>query len=68
MVERITDPHKPVRVSHYTHRIPDGDRVERPLSPQAAPQPLSRGLIAPGLIVAAIVLVLMGLGIAGVWS
>ena len=64
MVERITDPHKPVHIRGY-NRLPDGDRVERPLSPQAAPQPLSRSRLAPGLIVAAIVLVLMAAGISG---
>ena len=64
MVERITDPHKPVTV-HGTGRLADGEQV--PIPPGYQP-PHRDGVVATIAVIGGITLVLMVLGIAGVTS
>lgn len=40
MVERITDPHRPVQLTHGLYRIPDGHIVPNPPGPTPAPEPV----------------------------
>lgn len=39
MVERITNPHRPVQLTHGLYRIPDGHIVPNPPRPTPAPEP-----------------------------
>ena len=56
MVERITDPHKPVHICGY-NRLPDN----------YAP-PARGGVVTTIAVCTVIVVALMAAGIAGVWS
>ena len=64
MVERITDPHKPVHICGY-NRLPDNDRVPQP--DNYAP-PARGGVVTTIAVCTVIVVALMAAGIAGVWS
>lgn len=69
MVERRTGPTPPVSLRNCTGRVPDNDTVPQP--PRTTRQPLTLEQMLPGLTVAAMVLVLVVLGLlrnAGVLS
>lgn len=72
MVERNTDPHRLVNLTHCTGRIPDGRTVPQiDRTSVNAKQPLTLQQMLPGLTIAAVVLVLLVLGLlrtAGVLS
>ncbi|HEY9414421.1 MAG TPA: hypothetical protein VIQ30_06670 [Pseudonocardia sp.] len=65
MVERITDPHKPVQVHGYG-RLVDGDTVKQ-LPPGYHP-PRRGGVVTTIAACTVIVVALMVAGIAGVWT